>query len=229
MIRARSLLALTAAFSLFVPSTFAQAKDPKGKKPATKAETKPNDKAKVEDSKKSTKIPDTLDGLRQYAADKMDASQKASVQKLKSEVQTLEQKTEITPQMISELKSTITQSLKGPLKPSETSASKLSTELATLVADGKLNGDCLLKVQTDVQALLFSERVTDDQLTELKTSIQATAKSSSLSSPDTQTLLVAAESVAKNASKDAPADPKADPKRDPKSGGGAPGKAKPAR
>jgi hypothetical protein len=229
MIRASSLLALTAAFTFFAPCTFAQAKDPKAKKATPKADTKasdkPADKAKAEDSKKS-KVPDSLEGLRQYAAEKMDASQKASVAKLKSDLSSLEAKSEVTPQMIADLKTSIAQSLKGPLKPSETSASKLSNELATLVADGKLQGECLLKVQADVQALLFSTSVTEDQLNELKTSVQATAKSSSLSSPDTQSLVTAAESVAKNASKDAPADPK----KDPKTGGGpSPGKAKPAR
>lgn len=234
MIRASHLLALTAAFSLFVPCTSAQTKDPKHpakeRRPAAKSDAKASDKpadkgdnAKADDKK--GKVPDTLEGLRQFAAEKMDSGQKASVQKLKTELSTLESKSEVTPQMIAELKTTIAQTFKGPLKPSETSASKLSSELATLVADGKLHGECLLKVQADVQALLFSASVTEEQLNELKSSIQTTAKSSSLSSPDTQTLVAAAESVAKNASKDTPAEPK----KDVKGGGASPGKAKPAR
>ena len=216
MTRAQAIVTTTVALC-FLTNAFAQTN-----KGAKKPATKPEAKASKEDEKRNSKAPDTLEGLRKFAAEKMDAGQKASVQKLKSEVETLESKSEVTPQMITDLKAALLRTLNGTLKPSETSASKLANDLATLVADGKLCAENLLKVQGDVQAMLFSASVTDTQLSELKTSMQAIAKSSNLCSSDTQSLVSAAESVAKNASS------ASDAKKE-KGGAGGGAKAKPGR
>lgn len=191
-------------------------KDPK-KKPAVagpekrvagKTDPKATDKAKTDD-KKTQKAPETLEELREYALAKLDATMKAANAKLKTDVEALEAKAEITPAMVTELKTALVAALKGALKPSETSASKLASDLATFAADGKVAGENLLKIQGDVQAVLFSPAVTDKQIEELKTSLQAIAKSANLGAGDTTTLVNGAEAVAKNATKDGGAgDPK---------------------
>ena len=218
MIRASAFLAFPIVLCLLgLPVASQTSKDPKRNPavagPEKKQNGKPDSKADPKasskpDPKKTTKAPETLDELKEFALSKLDATQKAAVAKLKADVETLESKAEITAAMVQDLKTALVNTMKGILKPSETSALKLAGELATMTADGKVNGENLLKIQGNVQAVLFSTAVTDKQLEELKSSIQSIAKGANLSAQDTSTLVNSVESLAKNAGKEVPIDPK---------------------
>lgn len=165
-------------------------------RPATRAEAAAHE---TEAEERREAAEQKLQRLRERAEAGVPPTQDENLETLKTDLQAIRGKSEVTAEQKTALKSSLAACLDGACKPSQASVNQLAAGLSNAAADGALSMQEVLTIQKSVQTVLNEANITDAEIEALKASAKAVLDASNVTREDAEKILKDIEAVATTA------------------------------
>lgn len=116
-------------------------------------------------------------------------SQQQNVDKLTKDLQGLKAGSEVTPEMVTQLKTDMMAMCDNANKPSQESVQKLSKDLSSSLSDKELSNQEKAQLAKDMQAIMTSANLNPDQVQAVKNDMQAILTASHVTKDDAKVIM----------------------------------------
>lgn len=131
-------------------------------------------------------------------------AQQKNIQKLTSDLQSIKQGSQVTPEMKQALKNDLMAMADGATKPDQALVQKLANDLADAMSDGKISNAEKAKLTNDLYAVMNSANVSTAEVSQAITDAQAILAASGVDKQDAQTISADLKAIAAEAQKNHP-------------------------
>ena len=159
-------------------------KGPPSKDRNTKSVDKDDKSPPGRDKEKNTKATDKSGRESNAGA----AQQKQNLAKLKSDLEVIHGKSQVTPQQKQAVAQDLYKILSTANKPSQASVQSFANDLTKYLADGKITTLEAMKLTQDIEAVLASANISQQDEQKLMRDVQTLLKATNLTQADMQTL-----------------------------------------